>query len=246
MGLPQPQVSEASAPALGGLVPLTDEGLRRFDAALPSPVVHTDLLHRRPGKTLMDRLSALVASLRVINVEGVARRQGWWSRLTGADLEARLELESACYNLVEDLAKTRAAAGEAAHAADLMRAMASEIIKAQHQLESLIATGRRALQHPSTTGSELAMRLERRVANASALHASNTLAAAQLSLTINHLNSLTDRFADVDKLLFPVWLHHAMLVSASTEDSAAYAEDFRAEHGRLIAGASPDPEGSAT
>ncbi|MDB5704797.1 MAG: hypothetical protein JWN66_1913, partial [Sphingomonas bacterium] len=44
----------------------------------------------------------------------------------------------------------------------------------------------------------------------------NRLTRAQMTLAIDHLSGLRDRFTDIEQLLFPVWQQHALAVAQGT------------------------------
>lgn len=234
--------SQSRSPAVAKAVPtLTEISLRQFDAALPASAVPDELLYASPARELLGALEVVVGSLRSIDVARLARRRGWWSRLVGADLEARIELELACRNVGRRMTDARRAAAAVATAIQEMRRVLIELDADQRTLDRLITVGRRMLTaEQGVAEPELFGRLERRVANAMALHAANSLADAQLKISIAHAGRLIDRFADVDKLLFPVWQRHALSVAAAPEtdtDAGGEAGTFRSLHERFIAGA---------
>jgi hypothetical protein len=221
---------------------LDEESLRRFDAEMPAGVVDDVLLHTSPRRDLVAALAVVVTSLRAIDVEAVARKQGWLSRLTGADLEAAVLLERACRNLDNEMTSAGLAAKATEQSITLMRKTHTGLGADQECLDALVLAGHAALAlEGATVGPDLRARFERRVANAAALHAANTLAAAQLQIAIAHAGRLLDRFADVEKLLFPVWRRHAMAVAAAPAADGGGAdshfETLKSLHARFIAGA---------
>lgn len=229
--------------------PLNARSLEQLDAATPVAPIHDDLVFTSPARDLLAQLGSLVASLRAIDVEAVARKQGWFSRLTGSDLEARIKLEAACVSLARQMQASRQAAVATASAAELMLTTRGQLRDDQRRLDHLIRLGREMLDaERATADPELVARLERRVANMTALHASNTLAYAQLQIAGDHAQRLLDRFTDVDKLLFPVWQRHAMAVAATPTDPqvarSRFAE-FKTLHARMITGASLPEEAKA-
>lgn len=240
----------AASPSLTPPLRLDEERLRRFDAEMPAGVVDDVLLHASPSRDLAAALAVMVASLRAIDVEAVARKQGWLSRLTGADLEAALLLERACRNLEKDMANAALAAKASEQSIALMRQTHAGLGADQERLDALILAGRAALAaEDATVDPDLRARFERRVANAAALHVANTLAGAQLQIAIAHAGRLLDRFADVEKLLFPVWRRHAMAVAAAPAadgGAASHFESLKSLHARFIAGATVPQEAVPT
>jgi len=240
----------AASPSLMPPLGLDEESLRRFDAEMPAGVVDDALLNTSPSRDLAAALAVMVTSLRAIDVEAVARKQGWLSRLTGADLEAAVLLERACRNLEKDMTSAALAAKATEQSITLMRKTQTGLGADQESLHALVLAGHAALAaQDATVDPDLRARFERRVANAAALHAANTLATAQLQLAIAHAGHLVDRFADVEKLLFPVWRRHAMAVAAApTADGgvASHFETLKSLHARFIAGATVPQEAVPT
>lgn len=228
-----------------GLAPGSDAAVERFDAAFDAYAPDEALLAGTPARSLAEAMQALVAALTHIDIDRVARRQGWWSRFTGADLEARVELEVAALCLGEDMAHTAAAAAAARHAREAMRADLPRLDAAQDAHRALADVTAAFLRgcDPADPG---VARLHRRLGNLEALHASNRLARAQMALAIDHLSDLLDRFADIEQLLFPVWQRHALAVAQSaapTHETPALVERLHAAHQQFagaLAAAKPD------
>ncbi len=186
-------------------------------------------------------MAALVVSLRRVNVDRVNRRQSWWHRFTGADLEARLELEVAAHCLGGDMRRASARAATARRARDAMRADLPRLDAAQRAHESL-SDATAAFLRGAPANDPVVARLQRRLGNLEALQASNRLVRAQMELAVDHLGGLLDRFADIEQLLFPLWQRHALAVAQSagpTDDIGETAGQFRSIHDRLTGALAP-------
>jgi hypothetical protein len=217
---------------LAGLAP--EAALAAFDAALTPFEPDPALLNGTPARTLVEAMQRIVQALTHIDVERVRRRQGWWHAFSGADLEARLELEVAVHNLRRDMQRLALAAGDAERAMRAMRADLPRLDAAQGAHEALIDETRAYLA--AAGGDGAAGRLQRRLGNLEALHASNRLSRAQMVLAVQHLEALLDRHRDIEQLLFPIWQQHALAVAQSgapaAERTTAF-EQFRSAHHRL-------------
>jgi hypothetical protein len=244
MNAPAPFPTEGNPLLYDGLTPEDEEALARFDAALTPHAPDPELLSGTPARTLTEALAILVQALTRIDVDRIRRRQSWWHRFSGADLEARLELEVAVRSLRDDMQRLAEAASAAERAVRAMRADIPRLDAAQSDHEALIdqtcaflvgADGR----HPATA------RLERRLGNLQALCASNRLARAQMLLAVDHLGALLDRYRDVEQLLFPVWQQHALAVAQSAAplaDRPGLFDQFKSAHGRLAEALVPAKE----
>ncbi|MDB5705339.1 MAG: hypothetical protein JWN66_2455 [Sphingomonas bacterium] len=208
--------SADAMPALfAGLTPDSEEALARFDAAHDPFEPDQSLLAGTPARSLAQAMTELVDMLKRIDIDRVARRQGWWNRFTGADLEARIELEVAAHSLGDAMRRTAAEAAAARRAQAAMRADLPRLDAAQVAHQAL-ADSAAVFLRGSDPADPVVARLHRRLGNLEALHASNRLTRAQMTLAIDHLSGLLDRFTDIEQLLFPVWQHHALAVAQGT------------------------------
>jgi hypothetical protein len=229
----EPTPDQAAVACFQGLD--AEAALERFDSAFCAFEPDPALLNGTPARTLVEAMKGLVAALTHIDVERVRRRQGWWHVFSGADLEARLELEVAVHGLRRDrlgLAQAAAAAERAA------RAMRSDLprLDSTQAAHGALAGATRAWLAEAGSLEGAAGRLQRRLGNLEALHASNRLARAQMALAIEHLEGLLDRYRDIEQLLFPLWQQHALAVAQSSGPAAKGAGAFdqlRSVHHRL-------------
>jgi hypothetical protein len=218
-----------------GVNPASEEALARFDAAYDSFQPDPSLLGGTPARSLAETMAGLVEHLRRIDIDRVTKRQGWWARFTGADLEARLELEVAARSLAEDMRRTAQAAASARHARAAMKADLPNLDAAQEAHQELANATAHFLRKADPADPVVA-RLHRRLGNLEALHASNRLARAQMELAIDHLGGLLDRFTDIEQLLFPVWQRHALAVAQSaapTHEHGGVLDQLRSVHARF-------------
>lgn len=224
-----------------GCEPTSEQALARFDATFDGFEPDQALLGGTPARDLSESMTALVLSLRRVDIDRVNRCQGWWHRFTGADLEARLELEVAAHCLGGDMREASVRAATARRARDAMRADLPRLDAAQLAHGSL-ADATAAFLGRAPAADPVVARLQRRLGNLEALGASNRLVRAQMQLAIDHLDGLLDRFADIEQLLFPLWQRHALAVSQSAgpaEGAAATAGQFASIHRRLTGALAP-------
>lgn len=224
-----------------GCEPTSQDALARFDEAFDGFEPDQSLLGGTPARDLSESMTALVVSLRRVDIDRVNRRQGWWHRFTGADIEARLELEVAAHCLGGDMRNASPPAAAARRARDAMRADLPRLDAAQRAHESLSDATSLFLQGTPASNPVVA-RLQRRLGNLEALQASNRLVGAQMELAVDHLDGLLDRFADIEQLLFPLWQRHALAVAQSAgpaDDVGATATQFRSIHERLTGALAP-------
>lgn len=243
--LPEPAAAspnaEVMASLFAGTSPGSEEALVRFDSAHVPFEPDQSLLSGTPARSLAEAMTEMVETLKRIDIDRVARRQGWWSRFTGADLEARIELEVAAHSLGATMRRvTKEATGarraQAAMRADLPR------LDAAHEAQQALADATSDFLRGAAADDPVVARLHRRLGNLEALHASNRLTRAQMVMAIDHLSGLLDRFTDIEQLLFPVWQHHALAVAqgtAGSEDPSGLLSQLRTIHARFEGAMAP-------
>jgi len=240
-GVDQPGADGADLYA--GLAPTQEAALDRFDAALARFGPDESLLSGSPARTLTSAMADLVQALTRIDLERVHKNDGWWHRFTGADLEARLELEVAVRCIGGDMQRLAEAAGAARRASAAMQDDLVRLDAAQAGHDRLIESTRRFLKGADPAQEGVA-RLQRRLGNLEALHASNRLARAQMVLATGHLAGLLDRYRDIEQLLFPLWQQHALAVAQSAVPAREESgfDQLRNIHQRLTTALAPARE----
>jgi hypothetical protein len=217
-----------------GLSPADEAALTAFDRAFEPFEPDPELLSGAPGRNLSKALRDFVHSVTRLDIDRVVRRNGWWSRFTGADLEARLEFEIASHKISGDMMGLSSAAAAACRAIVLM----------QNDMERLASSGRSHETLAQQTNVFLARadqslpsvaRLQRRLGNLETMIASNHIVGAQMKLAIGHLVGLLDQYVDIEKRLFPLWSHHALAVAqgASGEAAPKSIAELKAVRGHL-------------
>jgi hypothetical protein len=242
-------VDEPGADGAGlyaGLAPTDAAALDRFDAALSRFGPDESLLSGSPARTLTSAMADVVQALTRIDLERVHSRDGWWHRFTGADLEARLELEVAVRCIAGDMQRLAEAAGRAQRASTAMQGDIIKLDAVQAEHERLIESTRIFLEGADDR-QEAVARLQRRLGNLEALHASNRLARAQMALAIGSLAGLLDRYRDIEQLLFPLWQQHALAVAQSAVPARGDGgfDQLRNVHQRLTTALAPARESTS-
>jgi hypothetical protein len=224
------------APALfAGVTPESEDALVLFDTAYESFEPDQSLLEGTPARSLTQAMLDMVEMLRRIDIDRVARRQGWWSRFTGADLEARIELEVGAQKLGTAMRGMAEHASAARRAQMAMRTDLPRLDAAQATYQAL-ADATHDFLRGSDASHPVVARLHRRLGNLEALYTSNRLVRAQMVMAIDNLSGLLDRFTDIEQLLFPVWQHHALAVAqglTNIDDASNTLHQLRTIHARF-------------
>lgn len=215
-----------------GISPESEAAIAAFDRAFQPFDPDQSLLTGTPARSLTESMDALIVAMTHLDIDRVARRNGWWSRFTGADLEVRLELEVAAHKFDADMARLAQAAADGRRALAAMKTDIDRLAAIAPTHEALAEQTLRFLRGANGKVPNVA-RLQRRQANLETVIASNRLAAAQMMIAIDCLSGLLDRYNDIEKRLFPVWRHHALAVAQSVGNANDSLEQIRAIRKRL-------------
>lgn len=202
-----------------------------------SPEVADTALTQRPGSDMGAMLRSLVDALKRVNVKALLKTEGFLSRLTGADVEARLRFEVAVKELSNRQDELRAKAAEARSMRKTLQTALSQILAAQPQLECAIEEGRRTLHRDNTADTFTRQRFERRLANLSVLHASNAMTCQQIGIAEKNLSLMIDRFCEVDTVIFPLWRREALAIAQARQPlslKSERVESFLEAHNQFL------------
>ncbi len=192
-----------------------------FDAAVTPFELDKQLHDQIVGNELGEAMAALVDSLRKLSFDRLTRKYGLFAKLTGADLQARIEFDLAAHFVSEQIDQTYAAARRARAMLDALKAERVRLTELAPRHEELLTSAENVLRGQDPQD-ELVARFQRRTANLAAMCSANRLSEAQLDLTIKSLTAQLDRFGELRKLLLPAWQQHALAIaqaaSGSTEE----------------------------
>jgi hypothetical protein len=195
---------------------LDEHAVAALDEAANGLTFDLDLLRTTPARDIRTQIEATVALLERMDHRALLRRQGLLSRLTGADIEARLEFELASQKVLAAAGKLREAAQNGRRILALLTETREQLAIEQTRLEQTIAAGRQLLATCPDADDFVVARFERRLANLMAMHAANVLTIEQISLAVGVLAGLLDRFTDVDTLLLPLWERSVLAMAHAT------------------------------
>jgi hypothetical protein len=215
---------------------LDETALGALDAAAHTIAFDIDLLRTPAARDIRLQIESVVTLLRKMDDRVVLARQGLLSRLTGADVEARLEFELTGQNVLMAIGRLRRAAQNGRHVLGLLVAARADLVAEQTRLEALIAAAKALLTTAAAKDEFITTRFERRLANIMAMHAANILTIEQIGLAHGLLSGLLDRVTDVDTLLLPLWQRNVLALahaSVGPQQSDA-ARDFAHSHRQLI------------
>lgn len=215
---------------------LDEAAIIELDAAASDSEFDSDLLRSAPARDIRIHVEAVVALLRKIDQRVLLSRQGLVARLTGADVEARLEFELAGQAVLEALNPLRRAALNGRGMLTLLRQTRTQLIEHQPRLEHVIEAAKRLIECNQDADDFIIARFERRLSNLVAMHTANVATIEQIKLSEQVLASLLDRVTDVDTLIVPLWQRNLLaLAHAATSGARSHAaSEFSRTHNNLI------------
>ena len=210
--------------------------LAALDRAAESEPFDTDILSSTPARDMGLKIAALVSLLEKLDHRDLLARQGFISRLTGADVEARLNFELATEKIQVEIEELRRAAKNARHTQTLLEKTRNDLIAEQQRLDEIIDDAKHLLSIGSRDEAFLVSRFERRLSNIMAIHAANIATIEQISLGMQVLMALIDRYVDVETMLLPLWQRNTLALAhaAGTRGEQTAVSDFEDAHNALI------------
>lgn len=198
--------SHAIAQLLRDCAAVDEHAVALLDSAAISQPVDDDLLRSAAARDIRIQAEKVITLLRAMDHKGLLAKQGLVSRLTGADLEARLRFELAGQTVEQAMRAMRQAAYNGQHIAALLKEARIQLTEEQERLEALIPAAKLLLAERAVQSDAHAVaRFERRLSNIMALHAANILAERQIVLARDVLVGLLDRVTDVETVIMPLW-----------------------------------------
>ena len=200
---------------------IDDASIDFLGRAARSHPLPEDSLTQMPVRQMTAGIEALVTRLTRLNVNTLIRHQGVLSRLTGADIEARMRFEVEVRQTGADIRELEVAGRSARRIRQDLQVSAEQIGVEQNRLNRIIGAARRVLDEtPVDTATEAALlrqRFERRLNNLVALEASNTLTLQQIAMASGNMALLIDRVGDVCTTVFALWQRDALAVAMSAK-----------------------------
>ena len=214
---------------------LDDGALAELDKAGVGFQFDTDLLTATPAKDMRLKMEQTIGLLEAVDHTEFLKKQSWYARFTGADVEARLRFELSSQDVVTKVTELRLAAENGRRIYRLLESAKSELLLEQTRLETVIADAKALLQRDEGADEFVRARYERRLANIVAINVSNVSTIEQIELSKAILKTLIDRFTDVDTTLFPLWQRNVLaLAQAAPGERARAGSDVAASKADLI------------
>ncbi|MEM7461506.1 MAG: hypothetical protein AAF362_02370 [Pseudomonadota bacterium] len=215
---------------------LDEAAVAAFDAAAKGPELNNDLLQSSPTRDLRIQIQTTITLLEELDHKALLAKQGTISRLTGADIEARLVFELASSKVLKAFDQMRKVAANGRHVLYLLWDERETLVGEQERLEHLIGWARQLLKSPSQKDDFLVSRFERRLANVMALHTANVVTIQQISLGQQVLQTILDRHTDIETILLPLWQRNTLALAqyAGSRGQNEAAEAFERSQDALL------------
>lgn len=191
------------------------------------------------ANALARALAELVKRLSEHDPNALLQRAGWWQRFTGADIELLLRRRIAMGSNGALLAEIERQGSAVRASVDRLDAQLLEHDVQGARLQVYIDAGVQFLQELPTVAAatddtplpdRAVERLQRRVANLTALLASHSMSRIQVQLARSAAIDLLDRYSETVQILLPIWrqtlqaLHNSDNASPQLVASAAQAQ----------------------
>lgn len=219
-----------------GWASLDETSLAALDHAAETRPFDIELLQTAPARDIRGQIEIVVNLLQKLDQRALLSKQNWFSRLTGADVEARLEFELSAQNVMIAVGHLKLAAANGRKLIVMLSKAREDITAEQARFHQVINAGQALLVADPNAEKSIAARFERRLANIMALHTANSLTLEQLRLAADIMASLLDRFTDVETVLLPLWQRNliALVHASSTSTQRKAATEFSASNLQLI------------
>lgn len=203
----------------------------------------SELLERSPTTLLAGKIAEIVAKLQDANPEVVTRKQGWFSRFMGGDIETGVRYQFARKEVSTLLEEANLMAAQVNQiVTEIQGAIASHDTES-HQLALKIHAGHLFLERNPTAGvppaNEVCFdnpreRFARRLASMATLLSSNQMSLMQLKLARGQALDMLERFHEISQVLVPVWRQHSLAVTTNQNNSPEVVALATKAHASLI------------
>lgn len=207
---------------------LDEKAVEALDTASATKPLNVDLLSTTPVADMRKKIEAIVSLLQRVDHRRLLSSQGMLARLTGANLEARLEFELAAQKVLASVSELHQLAEEGKRISLLLKQLLEDISREQKRLEIVIAEAKDLLKRSDNNDTFTTSRFERRLTNIIAIHAANCSTIQQTILADKTLQSMLDRVMDVETLLVPLWQRNVLALA-----HASVGEELRENAGNL-------------
>ncbi|SNZ19075.1 hypothetical protein [Cohaesibacter gelatinilyticus] len=215
---------------------LDENAVLALDEAAATKSLDTDLLSTTPVVDIRMQIETILSLLQKVDHRKLLSRQSAWARLTGKNIEARLEFELAAQNVLNSVSHLLKLAETGQHVLLLLKQSFQDIQHEQERLNCVIQEAKDLLIRSPSAEDFVISRFERRLSNIMALHAANSATLQQISLAEQTLHGTLDRVTDVRTLLVPLWQRNVLALAQASigHDQRKAADDFAQTHHQFI------------
>ena len=215
---------------------LDETALAALDAAAEGHAFDEMLLRAAPAHDIGRQVKTVIKLLENLDLRKVFSKQGWFSRLSGQDVEARLEFEIAARTVMSAIDKLRVASKDGRNARLRLEQSSADISNDQVRFEQAISKGKSLLAANAEADPQILARYERRLANIMTIHVANTMTLQQIRLALDLLSNMLDRLTDVETVVLPLWQRNVLAVLQTPQSAfkGAVTDEFQSSNTQLI------------
>jgi hypothetical protein len=185
------------------------------DAAEARATVDRGLLHAAPADAISRQAGTVIAMLKALDVDVPSARQGWFARLTGADVVNRMRQERALRQVMKAICDLGRGVREGRARLNDLSTASRAMEDDQARVANAIGCGRVLLAQSTSGDLFVRARYERNIAWMTALQSANEETLHRLAFSTHLLVSLLDRLAEVETTLVPLWQRNVLAVLQS-------------------------------
>ena len=215
---------------------LDETALAALDAAAEGHAFDEMLLRAAPAHDIGRQVKTVIKLLENLDLRKVFSKQGWFSRLSGKDVEARLEFEIAARIVMSAIDKLRLASKDGRNTRLRLEQSCADIASDQVRFEQAISKGKSLIAANTDADPLILARYERRLANIMTMHVANTMTLQQIRLALDLLSDMLDRLTDVETVVLPLWQRNVLAVLQTPQSvfKGAVTDEFQSSNAQLI------------
>lgn len=218
------------------LYQLDETALAALDAEAEGHAFDEMLLRAAPAHDIGRQVKAVIKLLENLDLKKVFSKQSWFSRLSGQDVEARLEFEIAARTVMSAIDKLRLASKDGRNMRLRLEQSSADISNDQVRFEQAISKGKSLLAANADSDPQILARYERRLANIMTMHVANTMTLQQIRIALDLLSGMLDRLTDVETVVLPLWQRNVLAVLQTPQSvfRGAVTDEFQSSNAQLI------------
>ena len=218
------------------LYQMDETALAALDAAAEGHAFDEMLLRATPAHDIGRQVKTVIKLLENLDLRKVLSKRGWFSRLSGKDVEARLEFEIAARIVMSAIDKLRLASQDGRNTRLRLEQSSTDIASDQVRFEQAISKGKSLIAENADADPLILARYERRLANIMTMHVANTMTLQQIRLALDLLSDMLDRLTDMETVVLPLWQRNVLAVLQTPQSvfKVTVTDEFQSSNDQLL------------